>query len=100
MLISAKYKNDRIVTTHVVKIDGFRDFANKMRKERGNGWTDQRTMRFTARIPEAAIEKYEETHPGFKDLAFGKVKDWKLRDRMIREFLHWQENRQFVWGNV
>jgi hypothetical protein len=100
MLLKARLENDKIIATHVVRVDQFREFAAKMRKEKDNGWSKMRLQRWCARIPESAIEKYEEKCPGFKDLAFGKVKDWKLRDKVIREFLRWSENRDFAWGNV
>jgi hypothetical protein len=100
MLISAKYKNDKIVATHAQNIVPFRDFATEMRKEHKPGWTKEKTMRWVGRIPESSIEKYEETHPGFKKLAFGVVGDWKLRDKVMREFMKWQENQQFMWGKV
>jgi hypothetical protein len=100
MLISAKFKSDKIVVQHAQNIVPFRDFANEMKKEREPGWTKERSMRWVGRIPLSSIEKYEETHPGFKELAFGKIKDWKLRDTAMRAFMNWEENRQFTWGKV
>jgi len=100
MLIEAKYKKDKFIATHAERIDGQREFCNEMRKDRNNGWSRERTMRYAGSVPESSIEKYEETHPGFKTLAFGKVNDWKLRDKAVRDFMRWQENEQFVWGNV
>ena len=100
MLIEAKYNKDKVIATHVEKIGDHREFCNEMRRDRNNGWTKERTMRWCGSVPESSIEKYEETHPGFKTLAFGKVKDWKLRDKAMREFMRWHENRQFTWGNT
>ncbi len=100
MLISARVKDDKFIATHIERIDGQREFCNEMRKDANNGWTKERTMRYAGSIPESSIEKYEETHPGFKELAFGKVKDWKLRDKTIREFMRWHETAPFVWGKV
>jgi len=100
MLISAKYEKDKVVATHVQRIDGFLEKAYAMRKETRAGMWKGGTGRHVATVPESAIEKWEEKHPGFKQLAFGKTTDFKLRDKAIREFLRANEGKQFAWGNV
>lgn len=100
MLISAKYEKDKIKATHVQRIDGFLEKAHEMRKENRAGMWRGGTGRHVATVPDSAIEKWEETHPGFKALAFGKTTDFKLRDKAIREFLCAAEGKQFSWGNV
>jgi hypothetical protein len=100
MLIGANYKGDKIIAKHAEYVEGQREFCHEMRKDQNNGWSKGRTMRYAGSVPESSIEIYEATHPGFKSLAFGKVKDWKLRDKAIRDFMRWEENKQFTWGNV
>ena len=101
MLLRAKYKDDKIKVQHIERVDNSLNFANEMRKERNNGWSKERTMRWAGSIPESLIKKYEETHPGFYGLACGEHgNDWKLRDRAIRDFMNWSEVRRHTWGNT
>lgn len=100
MLISAKFKDDKIIAIHGQDVSGELEYASEMRKDPNNGWTKERTMRKVATIPQSAIKRYEETHPGFEALAFGRVTDWKLRDTAIRDFLKWKETAPFTWGKV
>ena len=100
MLLGTKFDGDKVKATHIQRVDGFLEKAHEMRKEQRAGMWKGGTGRHVASIPDSAIEKWEETHPGFKELAFGKTTDFKLRDKAIREFLKSSEGNKFSWANV
>lgn len=98
MLVRARVENEKFIATHTDDVSAELEYAKEMRKDPNNGWSGSRTMRKVATIPHALIKKYGETHPGFETLAFGQVKDFKLRDKAIRDFLKWEEAQRYTWG--
>lgn len=83
MLIEARYKGDKIVATHVQKIDEQVKYCQDLAKDRSNGFTKDRAMRRIGSFPTLTLLEYDRVHPGWynrvmKNLDFAdKQKAWK-----------------------
>lgn len=51
-LAQVTYKGDKFQFLHVQNVDPTMKHAQKLRKAENNGWTDDRSMRLVAKIPE------------------------------------------------
>lgn len=86
MLIGAQFKNDKIVATHVQRVDEISRYCNDLAKDQSNGFTKDRNMRRIGSFPTMTLMEYDRTHPGW----YGRVsvnKDFQDKQKAWKEFL-------------
>jgi hypothetical protein len=86
MLISAKYKNDSIIATHVERIDETASYCHDLSKDRSNGFTKDRSMRRLGSFPTLTLMEFDRTHPGWYKRAMN-ARDISEKNKAWREFL-------------
>lgn len=95
MLIEAKYKNDKIVATHVQRIDGTIKYCRELAKDQSNGFTKDRNMRRIGSFPTFTIMEYDRVNPGwYKRIT--ETKDFGDKQKAWREFLDSEYARPFM----
>lgn len=95
MLIEAKYKNDKLVVTHVQKIDEISDYCRDLAKDQSNGFTKDRNMRRIGSFPTFTLMAYDQTHPGwYKRIT--ENKDFQDKQKAWREFLNSEYSKPFM----
>jgi hypothetical protein len=86
MLISAKYEKDKMVATHVQKIDEISRYCNDLAKDPSNGFTKDRNMRRIGSFPTFTLLAYDQAYPGWYKRVT-ENKDFKDKQRAWKEFL-------------
>jgi hypothetical protein len=95
MLISAKYKNDKVIATHVEKIDEQSAYCHDLAKDQSNGFTKDRQMRRIGSFPTFTLMEYDRCHPGW----YARVtinKDFQDKHKAWREFLDSDYSKPFM----
>lgn len=95
MLIRAKYKNDKIVATHVQKIGEISDYCRDLAKDPSNGFTKDRNMRRIGSFPTMTLMEYDRCHPGW----YARVainNDFQDRQKAWKEFLGSDYSKPFM----
>jgi hypothetical protein len=86
MLISAKYKSDKVTATHVERIDEQSAYCRDLAKDQSNGFTKDRNMRRIGSFPTVTLMEYDRTHPGWYTRAC-ITKDFQDKQKAWKEFL-------------
>lgn len=86
MLIEAKYKNDKMIATHVEKIGDQVKYCADLAKDRSNGFSKDRNMRRVGSFPILTLMDYDKVHPGWYKRATEQP-DFKDKQKAWREFL-------------
>lgn len=95
MLISAKYEKDKVVATHVQRIDGISRYCQDLAKDPSNGFTKDRSMRRIGSFPVMTLMEYDRIHPGW----YGRCtqnKDFQDKQKAWKEFLGSDYARPFM----
>ena len=95
MLISAKYKGDKVVATHVQNISGISEYCRDLAKDPSNGFTKDRSMRRIGSFPNAALHLYDATHPGFMQ-RIAENNDFQDKQKAWKEFLASEYAKPFM----
>jgi len=95
MLIEAKFKGDKIMATHVQRIDGIIDYCNDLAKDPSNGFTKNRSMRRIGSFPNFSFMEYDRLHPGWY-LRVSSNKDFQDKQKAWKEFLGSEYAKPFM----
>lgn len=85
MLIRAKTDGDKIKALHAEPMADLIRYSNELSKDRSNGFTNDRTMRFVGRYNNTTLMDYEQSHPGWMARVQGR--DLQDRQKAWREFI-------------
>ena len=95
MLISAKYKDDKIIATHAERIDGQVKYCHDLAKDQSNGFTKDRSMRRIGSFPILTLMEYDRGHPGFYQRLFYN-NDYADKQKAWKEFLASEWSKPFM----
>lgn len=95
MLISAKYSNDKVVATHVQKIDEISKYCNDLAKDPSNGFTKDRSMRRVGSFPTFTLMAYDQAYPGWYK-RISETNDYQDKQKAWREFLNSEYAKPFM----
>lgn len=95
MLISAKYEKDKMIATHVQRIDGISRYCQDLAKDQSNGFTKDRSMRRVGSFPTFTLLAYDQSNPGwYKRIT--ENKDFEDKQRAWKEFLKSEYAKPFM----
>jgi hypothetical protein len=95
MLLGAKYQNDKVVATHIQRIDEISSYCTDLAKDPSNGFTKDRQMRRIGSFPVFTLMAYDQTHPGFYK-RITENKDFQDKQRAWKEFLGSEYAKPFM----
>ena len=95
MLISAKYKEDKISATHVVRVDDQIRYSKELAKDQSNGFTKDRNMRRIGSFPTFTLMEYDRVHPGwYNRITYNQ--DFQDKQKAWKEFLGSEYAKPFM----
>jgi hypothetical protein len=86
MLISAKYKNDKIIAIHGEDVGEQITYSRDLAKDPSNGFTKDRSLRRIGSFPVLTLMEYDRLHPGWYKRAT-ETKDFEDKQKAWREFM-------------
>jgi len=95
MLMSAKFKSDKIVVHHTQNISGIPEYCHELAKDQSNGFTKDRSMRRLGSFPVMTLMEYDRLHPGWY-LRATKNEDFQDKQRAWHEFLKSEYAKPFM----
>jgi len=86
MLLRTRYEKDKLIATHVERIDGISSYCRDLAKDQSNGFTKDRNMRRIGSFPTFTLLSYDQVNPGwYKRVA--ENNDFQDKQKAWKEFL-------------
>lgn len=95
MILSARYKDDKIIVQHAQRVGEQMRYCQDLAKDPSNGFTKDRSMRRIGSFPAFTLMEYDRLHPGWYKRAMNGL-DLREKQKAWREFLGSDESKPFM----
>lgn len=95
MLISAKYKDDKIIAIHAENVSEQIRYSQDLAKDPSNGFTKDRSMRRIGSFPSLTLMEYDRLHPGWYK-RINQTVDFADHQKAWKEFLASDMSKPFM----